>query len=354
MPLHATAAPPAPVRAILVLEDGTLFEGETYGADGRDLRRSRLLDRDDRLPGDAHRPVLPPPGGRDDRPAHRQHGHERRGPGVLADLGGGLRRPRPGPAGVQLALAALARRRAARPGRRRHLRHRHPRPDPPAARARRDAGRDLLDRGRPGGAAGPGARVRPDGRRQPVGGGVHLRGLRRARGRGAALHGRGGRPRPQGQHPADDGRARDREPRAARRRRPSTTCWPSSPTGCSSPTDPATRPPPPRRSRCCRVRWSGGCPTSASASATSSSAARWASAPTSSPTATAGSTSRSWTAPPARSRSPPTTTASPSSGRPESRWTSRWPRPTAWPRSPTSASTTTWSRVSSCARTRVH
>ena len=34
MPLHATAASPAPVRAILVLEDGSVFEGESYGAEG--------------------------------------------------------------------------------------------------------------------------------------------------------------------------------------------------------------------------------------------------------------------------------------------------------------------------------
>ena len=34
MPLHATAAPSAPVRAILVLEDGRTFRGESYGAGG--------------------------------------------------------------------------------------------------------------------------------------------------------------------------------------------------------------------------------------------------------------------------------------------------------------------------------
>ena len=49
---------------------------------------------------------------------------------------------------VQLALAALPRGRARRPGRRRHLRHRHPRADPPPARARRHAGRHLLRRRR--------------------------------------------------------------------------------------------------------------------------------------------------------------------------------------------------------------
>ena len=45
----------------------------------RDLRRGRLRHRDDRLPGDADRPVLPPPGRRADRAAHRQHRRQRRG-----------------------------------------------------------------------------------------------------------------------------------------------------------------------------------------------------------------------------------------------------------------------------------
>ena len=113
------------------------------GARG-DVRRGGVLDRHDRLPGDAHRPVVPPAGRGDDQPARRQHRHQRRGPGVAPDLGERVRRPRPLAGPVQLALGALARRRAARPGRRRHQRHRHPRPDPAPARARRDAGRDLL------------------------------------------------------------------------------------------------------------------------------------------------------------------------------------------------------------------
>ena len=128
-------------RRLLVLEDGRTFRGEAYGADGRDLRRGGLQHRHDRLPGDADRPVVPPPGRGDDRAAHRQHRHQRRGPRVPADLGGRLRRARPRPGPVQLALAAHPRRRAARAGRRRHLRHRHPGADPPPARARRDAGR---------------------------------------------------------------------------------------------------------------------------------------------------------------------------------------------------------------------
>ena len=169
--------------AILVLEDGRIFRGEAYGAARRDLRRGGVLHRHDRLPGDAHRPVVPPPGRGDDRPAHRQHRHQRRGPGVPPDLGRRVRRPRPRPGPVQLALAADARRRAARPGRGRHLRHRHPRADPAPARARRDAGRHLHDRDRPDGAAGPGARLGRDGRRRAGRRGLHRRGVRRAGGR---------------------------------------------------------------------------------------------------------------------------------------------------------------------------
>ena len=62
-----------------------------------------------------------------------------------------------------------------------------------------------------------------------------------------ALHRRRGRPRHQGQHPADDERARHRGARAPGDRRPSRRCRRSAPTGCSSPTARATRPPRPRQ-----------------------------------------------------------------------------------------------------------
>ena len=153
----------------------------------------------------------------------------------------------PARAPVQLALAALARRRAARPGRRRHQRHRHPRPHPAPARARRDAGRHLL---RP--SADAEARcwrgccaAAADGRRRPRRRGHHRRAVRRPGGRRAS-----GSPSPrstsdQGDDAAPDGRARHRGARAAGHRDRSTTC---SPTGAgrasSSPTAPATRPPP--------------------------------------------------------------------------------------------------------------
>ena len=62
---------------------------------GRDLRRGGLLHRHDRLPGDPHRPVVPPAGRRADRAAHRQLRRERRRRRVAPDLGGRLRRARP-------------------------------------------------------------------------------------------------------------------------------------------------------------------------------------------------------------------------------------------------------------------
>ena len=93
---------------VLVLEDGRVFHGDAVRRDRRDVRRGGVLHRDDRLPGDAHRPVVPPPGRGDDRPARRQHRHERRGPGVAQDLGQRVRRPRPRPGPLQLALGPHA------------------------------------------------------------------------------------------------------------------------------------------------------------------------------------------------------------------------------------------------------
>ena len=46
------------MTGFLVLEDGTVFRGESVGADGVRVRRGRLHDRDDRLPGGRHRPEL--------------------------------------------------------------------------------------------------------------------------------------------------------------------------------------------------------------------------------------------------------------------------------------------------------
>ena len=101
-------------------------------------------------------------------------------------------------------------------------------------------------------------------------------------GRREAVHRRRRRPRHQGEHPADDGRARHRGARAARDAPPSTTCSRPAPTACSSPTAPATRPPPTDQVELLQVAAGRrASPTSGSASATSCSAGRSASAPTS-------------------------------------------------------------------------
>ena len=91
----------------------------------------------------------------------------------------------------------------------------------------------------------------------------------------------------------------------------SRTSTPTTPTACSSPTAPVTRQPLTSRLSCCRACCVRAPRSSASASVTSCLAAPWASAPTSCPSATAASTSRSWTRPPARLKSPRRTTASP-------------------------------------------
>ena len=111
----------------------------------RDRRRGGLLDRDDRLPGDAHRPVVPPAGRGDDRPHVGNTGVNDEDPESARIWVAGYVVRDPARRAEQLALAAQPRRGARRAGRRRDQRHRHPRPDPPPARARRHAGRDLVD-----------------------------------------------------------------------------------------------------------------------------------------------------------------------------------------------------------------
>ncbi len=109
-----------------------------------DPRRGGLRDRHDRLPGDPHRPLLRRPDRAADRPAHRQHRNERRGPRVPAHLGLGLHRARPLARRLELARRRVARRRARQRRRRRHQRHRHPRRHAPHPLRRQHARRDLL------------------------------------------------------------------------------------------------------------------------------------------------------------------------------------------------------------------
>ena len=288
MPLRAHTSPDT---AILVLEDGRTFTGEAYGARGETFGEAvfstGMTGYQETLTDPSyHRQVVvmtsPHVGNtgiNDEDPESRKiwvSGYVVRDPARVPSNW----RSRP-----------FARRRAARAGRGRHQRHRHPRADPPPARARRDAGRHLLGHHRPRCAAGPRAGDGRDGRRGARRRGDHLRGLRRPGGRREAVHGRGRGPGHQGQHAADDERARHRGPRAAGDVDRWRTCWRSSRTACSSPTDPATRRPRPPRSSSSRGRSRPASRTSGSASATSSSAGPSGSAPSSSSTATAASTS---------------------------------------------------------------
>ena len=226
---------------LLVLEDGRAFRGDAYGADGRDVRRGGLRHRHDGLPGDADRPVVPPAGRDPDRPAHRQHRRQRRGPRVAADLGRGVRRAGSRPRAVQLAVARQSRRRAGgrRCGRDRGCRH--PRAHATSARTRRDAGRDLHDRARSATRCWRGCSPRPDGGRRAGRRGDDTGAVRRPRARSEEVHGGGGRPRDQGDDAPSDGRARDGGARAALDVARSTTCSRSNPTACSCPTGRATR-----------------------------------------------------------------------------------------------------------------
>jgi carbamoyl-phosphate synthase small subunit len=188
-------------------------------------------------------------------------------------------------------------RRRRHPALTRHLRERG---------AMRSGSSTIVDRDRA--AARPGSRVRRDGRADLVRRGddrtpytCRADGEHRSRG--------GARPRHQAQHPAT---------LAARGVRthvlPASSPTRSLGTGADAvfysngPGDPA----PPTRVAVPPSLLRSGVPSSASASATSCLGRALGSAPTSCGTATAASTSRCWTARPARSRSPRTTTGSPS------------------------------------------
>ena len=133
---------------------------------------------------------------------------------------------------VELAVPALAGRRAARPGRGRHVRRRHPGHHPAPARARGDAGRRVQRRDRPGGAAGAGPGPARDDRRLPGRPGLHRRRRTPSPRHGeTAVPGGGGRPRHQVDDPAPDGRARHRGARGPGHARPSTRSAPWQPDG---------------------------------------------------------------------------------------------------------------------------
>ena len=235
--------------AILVLEDGRTFRGNAYGTRGETFGEAVFTTGMTGYQETLTDPSLPPPGRRADRTAHRQHRHQRRGPGVAAGVGRGIRRPGAGPGAEQLARPPQPRRRAARPGRRRDQRHRHPSPDPPSARSRRDAGGRQQHRDRrrrrccsgcsraPGmaGADLAGEVTTPAAVRRPAVGDRSGSPLRRWTSASR-------RPR----------RATSRSSAATsmscRDRRPPPTCSRSTPTGCSSRTARAIRRPPTARS----------------------------------------------------------------------------------------------------------
>ena len=258
-------------EALLVLADGTTFEGEAdrrRAARRRRHRRGRVQHRAVRLPGGDHRPVLRRADHHLHLPAHRQLRRQprrrREPPAVLP----GRRRPRPGPAPQQLAQRRRPRRLPAPPRRPRHRRHRHPPPHPPHPRRRRHA-RRVRHRRR-------GRRSRPAAADEPGTDGVDLVAQVTTR---RAVHGRR-RPAPRSSPttsassarscatsagwptvevvPAVDARRRRAGPRARRR-------------------VPLQRPRRPRRGRLRRRRHRAGCSarcrSSASASATSCSAA---------------------------------------------------------------------------------
>ncbi len=119
--------------AILVLEDGRAFHGEGFGAEGETFGEAvfstGMTGYQETLTDPSyHRqvvvmtaPHVGNTGMNDEDPESRQ------------DLGERVRRPRPGPDPVQLALPALPGRRAPRPGGGRHQRRRHARADPTPA-----------------------------------------------------------------------------------------------------------------------------------------------------------------------------------------------------------------------------
>ena len=233
--------------AVLVLEDGRIFRGRAYGAVGETFGEAvfstGMTGYQETLTDPSyHRQVVV-----HDRPAHRQHRRQRRGPGVRAASGS----PATSCATPPACPSNWRSRRSLdeelrRPGRRRHQRHRHPRPDPPPARARRDARS----------ASSPATRSADDGT-------LLARCGRPREMKGAdlsaevattepyvvpaigeqAVHRRRGRPRHQGHDPAPDGRARHRGARAARRPPPPRTCYAVQPDGVffsNGPGDPAT------------------------------------------------------------------------------------------------------------------
>ena len=171
-------------KALLVLEDGTVFAGEAVRRTRALARRGRLHDGDDRLPGDAHRPVVRRAGARDDVPARRATTAS-----TADDVESkriqvrGLRRPRgratlPSHWRSDMTLHEYL----ASRGHPRHHRRRHARADAHAAHRRRHDGRDHARRDRGRSARPPARARRATARRDLVPRGEHRRAVRMAEG----------------------------------------------------------------------------------------------------------------------------------------------------------------------------
>ena len=216
----AHGTPRRALTAVLVLEDGRTFRGESYGAAGETFGEAvfstGMTGYQETLTDPSyHRqvvvmtaPHVGNTGVNDEDPESSR----------IWVSGYVVRDPARAPSSWR--SRRIARRRARRPGRRRHQRRRHPRAHPAPARARRDAGRRQLDGHRRRRRCSTGCVPQPPMAGADLTGEVTTpRAVRRAGDRREAVHRRGARPRHQG----DDAAAG--WPSAASRR---TCCRPTS------------------------------------------------------------------------------------------------------------------------------
>ena len=269
------------MSAFLALEDGTVFRGDVRRRRRRRVRRGRLHDGDDRLPGDRHRSELRGAARllhRSDGRQLRRRGRPRRVAGRPREGGADARGARPGMDGVAGAERD-----------RRADGDRHALARAPPARGRRHARRRGRGRRRRGGGARSGSGETDDGGRGPRRAGLDARALRLLRRRLAPR--RGARLRLQALDPAPPRRRRGARHGLPARRRRGDAARPRRRPALERPRRPgAAR----RRGR----RSSGICSAasrcSESASATSCSGSRPATGRTSFPSATAAPTIRCW------------------------------------------------------------
>ena len=236
--------------AILVLEDGRTFRGEAYGAVGTTVGEAVFATgmtgyQETLTDPSYHRQVVVMTAPHIGNTGVNGEDDESRRMWVA-----GLRRPRPGPPPVQLAVHRQPGRRTGAAGRRRHQRHRHPGADPAPARPRRDAGRHHQRARR----RRPAARRRCRRAESMVGADLAPQVSTDASRTSSRRWGRSGTRSPRSTS-ASRRRRRGTWPTSASRRTccrprpPPRTCWPPAPTASSSPTDRATRPRPTTPSR---------------------------------------------------------------------------------------------------------